>query len=389
MLIPYLGATYGGTSKIVNELVTSLGKLDISIDLVTTDANDTTNLKVPLQSWLTFETHRLQYFPCWHRRDLVLSSSLARWLMLHVNDYDLVHTHTIFAPIVSFTHWVCRLQNVPYIAAPHGMLEPWALSYKASKKRIYFDWIEKAGLKKASAIQVTATPEGDHVNALGFDQTVLVHNGLHQQDYETSANLESFYQNFPITRGKTIVLFLGRVDPKKGLDLLAPAFSKVKERFPKAHLVVAGPDSIGFTETAKKYFVQAGCLDAVTFTGMIKGKLKKAALEAASVYVAPSYSEGFSMSVLEGMASSLPCVITTGCNFPEAAAARAAHVVEISSQAIATALLECLRDEAAAQVLGSKAREFILENYTWDQAASKLKRVYSSILQPDNTQRRL
>lgn len=91
------------------------------------------------------------------------------------------------------------------------------------------------------------------------------------------------------------------------------------------------PDNIGFSKTAENYFTEAGCLDAVTFTGMLTGSLKHAALAAASLYVAPSYSEGFSLSVLEGMAAKLPCIITTGCNFPEAAAAQAALVVDINS----------------------------------------------------------
>ncbi len=168
--------------------------------------------------------------------------------------------------------------------------------------------------------------------------------------------------------------------PKKGLDLLAPAFAKVHNKFPQTHLIVAGPDSIGFLPTVKDYFKQAGCLDAVTFTGMVKGSLKYAALAAASFYVSPSYSEGFSMSVLEGMASGLPCVITTGCNFPEAAAAKAAYVVDIDADAIADALIECLSNSQQSKEIGDRAREFIFQNYTWEQAAKKLSQVYEDIL---------
>lgn len=303
-----------------------------------------------------------------------------RWLAFQLKNYDLVHTHTAFAPIVSFTHWLCRLYGIPYITTPHGMLEPWALSYKARKKRLYFNWIEKPGLKGAGAIHAIATPESEHIKALGFPQTVLVHNGLHSQGYEVSADPRLFYQHFPATCDKTIILFLGRIDPKKGLDLLAPAFAMVKARFPHAHLVVAGPDSIGFMPAVEEYFSQAGCLNEVTFTGMLTGELKQAALAAASAYVAPSYSEGFSMSVLEGMAAELPCVITTGCNFPEAAIARAAHVVDIEAQAIGDALILCLQNKADAGALGRRARDFIFKNYTWEQSAEKLVHIYESMI---------
>ena len=113
---------------------------------------------------------------------------------------------------------------------------------------------------------------------------------------------------------------------------------------------------------------------------MLKGSLKQAALTAASFYVSPSYSEGFSMSVLEGMASGLPCVITTGCNFPEAAAAKVAYVVDIDADAVADALINCLSNPQQSKEIGERAREFIFENYTWEQAAKKLSQVYEDII---------
>ncbi|HTL88172.1 MAG TPA: glycosyltransferase, partial [Leptolyngbya sp.] len=184
----------------------------------------------------------------------------------------------------------------------------------------------------------------------------------------------------PALRGKTLILFLGRVDPKKGLDLLAPAFAQAYAQFPEAHLVIAGPDNTGFLPTARSYFEQAGCLEAVTFTGMLTGELKHAALAAAALYVAPSYSEGFSLSVLEGMASGLPCVFTTGCNFPEAAIANAAEVVEVDAIAISKAMQRQLADREAAIALGQRAQQFIFQHYTWDQIAAQLVQSYRNIL---------
>lgn len=380
MVTPYLGTTYGGTSKIVTELVEGLSRLGTTVDLVTTNANGVENLDVPLKVWMYKKGYRVQYFPCWHRNDFIFSLSLAHWLFEHIDDYDLVHTNTVFAPLVLLTHWICKLRRIPYIMTPHGMLEPWALSYKAWKKRFYYTLFEKFALQQAIAIQGTATCEVKNVNYLGFSNTIFVPNGVHRQELEILPEPELFYQQFPATRNKTLILFLGRIDPKKGLDLLAPAFAKVHQQFPQTHLVVAGPDSIGFLPTAQRYFAQAGVLESVTFTGMLKGSLKYAALAAASLYVSPSYSEGFSMSVLEGLASGVPCVITTGCNFPEAAAAKVAHVVKIDADAIADALIECLSNPQQAKTMGAHAREFIFKNYTWEQSAKKLTQVYQAII---------
>lgn len=377
--IPYLAEVYGGPSKVVKEIAQSLGKTDTSVDVLTTNANGTKKLEVPLNTWISQDHYRVRYVDCIHRNDLILSSPLGQWLAKHASDYSVVHTHNVFSPTMAIARWVCRKKAIPYVTTPHGMLEPWALSYKASKKRLYYKHFEVPSLQTASAIHVLNQQEAEHVSTLGFSQTKIVPNGIYQQEYESLPDSEIFYQKFPGLREKTIVLFLGRIDPKKGLDLLAPAFAQAKQKFPDAHLVVAGPDSISFLPTVQDYFDAAGCIDSVTFTGMLTGNIKKAALSAASVYVAPSYSEGFSMSVLEGMAAGLPCIITKQCNFPEAATAGVAHVVELSSAAIADKLCTTLSNLPLGQQMGSRAREFVFEQYTWEHIAKKLNHLYQIV----------
>jgi len=390
IVIPALGSVYGGPSRSVVDLAQSLGRLRCSIDIVTTNANGGSSLDVPLHIWNCEKFYRVKFFPYWYLSDYKISPSLTTWLFSRVADYDLVHTNAIFSYSVLPAYWACQHHQVPYVITPHGMLEPWALSYKAWKKRLYYSLFEKPALQRASAIQMLASTEADRVKPLNLKAPVVViPNGIHRQDFEALPDPELFYQRFPGTRNQILILFLGRVDPKKGLDLLASAFAKVHTQFPQTHLIVAGPDNIGFLPTAQNYFAEAGCLDAVTFTGMLSGPVKYAALAAAKVYVAPSYSEGFSMSVLEGMAAGLPCVITTGCNFPEAAAAQAAYVVNIGADEIADALTQCLSDLQQSQEmgnsppekLGDRARQLVFEHYTWDQIAARLIEVYTAILE--------
>jgi glycosyltransferase involved in cell wall biosynthesis len=381
IVIPAVGLVYGGTSKLVLELAQALGHCNLQIDVVTTNANGSTNLEVSLCTWQQEESYRIQYFPRWCVNEYKFSYSLTTWLFRHVSDYDVVHTISLFTYPVAIAHWLCQLRNIPYVVNPQGMLDPWALEYKAWKKKAYYTLIERPILRKASTIQMLSQAEADGIQSLALPTPLtIIPNGVHRQDFETLPDPDVFYQRFPALRGKTLILFLGRVDPKKGLDLLAPAFAQVHAEFPHTHLVVAGPDNTGFLPTAQSYFEQAGCLESVTFTGMLTGTLKHAALAAAHLYVAPSYSEGFSMSVLEGMASGLPCVFTVGCNFPEAAIAHAADVVEIDAIAIAEAMRQRLSNRDAATALGKRAHQFILQHYTWDQIAGKLHQVYLDIL---------
>lgn len=385
--IPSIGSTYGGPSKTVIDVAQSLNqKHNISIDIVTTNANGSKNLNEPLQRWLSRSGYRIQYFPYISYGDYKWSNSFSGWLNSNISQYDVVHTNAVFSLPNIPVYLACRKYNIPYVVTPHGMLEPWALSYKAWKKRLFFHLLEKPALDRASAIQALATPESKNIQKLNINTPIsVIPNGIHEHEFKQKKSSEPFYQSYPELRGKKIILFLGRIDPKKGLDLLAKAFGNIYSSFLDSHLVVAGPDNIGFLSNAQNFFREQHCEQAVTFTGMLTGTAKEAALAAASIYVAPSYSEGFSMSILEGMASGLPCVITSGCNFPEAAAAQVAHVVSIDSDDIANALLSCLRDPSAAQSMGNRARQFIFENYTWDKVAENLLQVYQTILRQEPT----
>jgi glycosyltransferase involved in cell wall biosynthesis len=388
--IPSLGAVYGGPSKSVVELAEALVNQGASVDIVTTNANGLEDLDVPLQTWISTSSYRIQYFPYLNLgysklniglTQWLISFSLTRWLFQQVPNYDLVHTNAIFSYPILPAHWACSYHRVPYVMTPHGMLDAWALAFKANKKRIYFSILERPALRRASMLQMLTHSEAQSVRELKLDVPLcIVPNGVRQEEFVVLPDPELFYQEFPNTRGKTLILFLGRIDPKKGLDLLATAFSSVNTKLSNVHLIVAGPDNIGFLPTAQSYFAEAGCLEHVTFTGLLTGLLKYAALAAASIYVAPSYSEGFSMSVLEGMASGLPCVITSACNFPEAETAQAAHVVGVNSDEIACALIQYLENPHQAIAVGARARQFIFENYTWDRIAAKMLEVYTHII---------
>jgi glycosyltransferase involved in cell wall biosynthesis len=387
VVIPAIGSVYGGPSKSVIELAKSLVKQGINVDLVTTTANGDAELDVPKLTWIEKAGVQIRYFPYFSWGDYKFSFSLAQWLHKNVNKYDVVHTNALFSLPNLPVYWACQQRKVPYLITLHGMLEPWALSYKAHKKKLFYDFLEKPAINKASGIQVLATPEQNSVKTLNLKPPLfLIPNGIFAQDFELLPPASLFLEKFPETKNRKLILFLGRIDPKKGLDLLSSAFAKIHQQFPDTHLAIAGPDNVGYLPTVKNYFQDLGCLDTVTFTGMLTGEMKYSALSAASIYVAPSYSEGFSMSILEGMASGLPCIFTTACNFPEANEAQVAKVVGVNQEEITEALLWCLSNKEEANEMGQRARQFILENYTWNKIAIKLIEVYGSIIENHSKQ---
>jgi len=385
IVIPAIGEVYGGPSRIALDLAYAFTRQNIEIFLVTTNANGQNKLDVTLNVWIKQNGYQIQYFPYFSFRDYKFSFSLHQWLFENVKEFDLVNIISNFSIPNLSAYWACQKYNVPYVINPQGMLEPWALQYKGIKKKIYYQLLEKPSISKACALQMLSRSESEKIKSLDLKVPLFIApNGINLEDCNFDVDSSIFLDRFPNTKNRQLILFLGRIDPKKGLDLLAPAFAKVYQKFPNTHLVIAGPDNVGYLPTVKNYFEELGCLDGVTFTGMLTGEMKYSALSAASIYVAPSYSEGFSMSILEGMASGLPCIFTTGCNFPEAQETNTAYVVDIDSESIEKALLKCLENPTEAKQMGHRAQKFILENYTWDEIAKKLIKVYQKIIDKKN-----
>ncbi len=383
MLVPALSMVYGGPSLTSVRLADAICRLGVTVDVITTNADGDKNLDVPLFQWIEQENHRIYYFPRWGKWEYKFSPTMAKWLWQHLADYDILHTTSVFNFPVFAGAAIAQLRKVPYVINPAGMLEPWALAYKAWKKRWYYRLIERPRLEHASAIHCLTVPEARRITALGIRAPmVIVANGIDPKRWQTLSDPEMFYERYPDLRGKTLLLFMHRVDPKKGLDILARAFAAVRARLPELplHLVVAGPSTDNYQSVAEAYFAQMGCAAQVTFTGLLDWDMKRAALAAAAIFVTPTYSEGFSMAVLEAMAAGLPGVMTEGCNFQEAAEAGAAHVTPIESEPFAEALVDLLTHPEAARTMGECARRLVLDQYTWDQAAVRTVAIYTALV---------
>ena len=169
---------------------------------------------------------------------------------------------------------------------------------------------------------------------------------------------------------------MGRLHKKKGLELLLRAWARLASQFTDWVLVVAGPDR-GFETTVRRLIQELGLVQSVILTGNLQGESKREALGAAEVFVLPSFSEGFSMAVLEAMACSLPVLLTPECNFPEAAASGAAVEVEATVRGTEAGLRRLLSlGDTERQKMGRSARTLIAARYTWDRVAEQTMQLY-------------
>jgi glycosyltransferase involved in cell wall biosynthesis len=291
---------------------------------------------------------------------------------------DVVHMHGLWQSHTRRGARAARAARIPYLIAAHGMAEPWALRHKRWKKRVYLALVEAKNLRRASCLHALARPEIAHLrNVAPWTPICFVPNGVDLAPFDDLPPRSTLEGQYPELKGKFILLFFGRVHVKKGLDLLAEALSKVVPEHRDLHVVVAGTDD-GAWVPFRDRMSNMGLIDSMTYLGHVAGERARQVWGAADAFVLPSYSEGFSMAVLEALACSLPCLITTSCHFPELAAAGGGIEVAATAERVTQGLRDLIeRSPAERASLGAAGRRLVEEKYTWDHQAKRLASVYA------------
>lgn len=248
------------------------------------------------------------------------SPRLIPWLRANRSRYDAIIVNGIWQ-YHSFAAWrALRNSSTPYVLFTHGMLDPWfkkRYPLKHLKKWMYWPWAEYRVLRDAQAVLFTC--EEERVLArqsfwLYRCNEVVVNYGTALPTGDPQAEVDEFFGRYPALRGKKLALFMGRVHPKKGCDLLIEAFAKVLAERSEWHLVIAGPDQVGWQKKLQHQAARLGIASRITWTGMISGSMKWGALRAAEVFVLPSHQENFGIVVAEALAAGTPTLISRKVN---------------------------------------------------------------------------
>lgn len=291
---------------------------------------------------------------------------------------DFVHLHGVWEPVLIQAARIARRLNTPYCVTAHGMLDPWSLNQKRLKKRLALLATHRRMLRGARFLHMLNSDERDLVAPLGLNPSmVTIANGINLGEIEARAVPGRFRPSVPALGGRPFILFLSRLHPKKGLDILASAFAKLAKQRPDVDLVVIGPD--GGAERDFRARIAAAGLDArVHLLGPIFGARKFEAMADCACFCLPSHQEGFSIAIIEALACGAPVVISEGCHFPEVAAASAGRVLPLTIEAFAGAMLEVVDNPAAAAAMGAAGRRLVSERYTWPAIAAEMLHAYGA-----------
>jgi glycosyltransferase involved in cell wall biosynthesis len=380
---------YGGPVPALHHLNQALLKSGHNLRVYTTNANGCGDLDVPLGQPVDTDGLPITYFPrCWFGRAqkpslLFFSPAMGRQLQrLRPGDFDLILIHATWGDPGRMAAAAGRRTGIPYICYTHGGFEPWAWRHQYWKKKIYWRLIEKRILMGAAGIVVCNEAETAQLRALGVRTPIRrIPWGVELPAPEQTPSRERLAGVFPSLAGRPFVLFLSRLHPKKGLDLLIPAFKTLAREFPDWLLVLAGPDEGGYGAVLENLVKDLGLADRVVFTGMVTGEAKAALLTHADLFVLPSYSEGFPVVVAEAMGYGRPLVITETCYVPEVEEGGAGLVIKPERDSLTDALKVMLLDHRLRRDCAYQSRKLAQTRFSWEAVAEKSLAFYRETIQ--------
>ncbi|SOE22246.1 poly(glycerol-phosphate) alpha-glucosyltransferase [Spirosomataceae bacterium TFI 002] len=284
---------------------------------------------------------------------------------------SIMHSHMLWTSQSRTILKVSNYLRIPYVVSPHGMLDPWTIDFK---KRIALATFERKSLENAACIHALNLSEYETIRKLGFKNPIaIIPNGI---------NLGQ-NQIFPTkNKAKKTLLFLSRIDPKKGLEPLIKAISLIKAQFePIYELVIHGWGEKSYQEKIERQIVSLGLENCVFIKKAVFETEKDKVFQNCDAFILPSYSEGFPMVILEAWAHSKPVLMTTACNIPEGFIQKAAIKIETDPEVLSKELLSFIsKSNEELEQIGIEGYELVKNNFTWPKIGQKLFQMYDWIL---------
>jgi glycosyltransferase involved in cell wall biosynthesis len=297
---------------------------------------------------------------------------------------DLVHLHSLWHFPQYAGYRAASRARTPYIVSPHGALDPY-LRRRGRVRKGLSTWLyQERLLREASLIHVTTDAEADLIADVATEvPRSIVPCGLYVQEFRELPAREVFRRRYLHGYGGPVILFLGRITYKKGVERLLRAFAHVR-RQGECRLVVVGPDDEGLRPGLERLALELKVAQDVHFLGPLYGEERRAALATADVWALCSYTENFGIAVIEAMAAGCAVCISPGVNVSaDVTGAEAGVVAGLEPEEFGAALAQLLADDARRLRLGSAARRFA-DRYDWSAVTPRLLDMYRrAVAQPD------
>ncbi len=391
----YPAFRFGGPIQSVHLLNKALVKKGVKVDVLTTNAGLTQEQREKIKDksigneltkeqsaeriaqWNDVDGVRVKYLSFVGYEHYNFSLQMVKEIWKIIDDYDLIHITAVWNFPVLAGAIISLIKKKPYIISPRGTIYKETIEFKSTSfKKLYLNIFAKHYLNKAAGIHFTTDDEKEKVTeylklkALSF----VIPNGIDISSIALSAERKA------VINDKKYLLILGRIDKKKGFDVLIPAFERIASEFDDLNLVIAGDDTAPYANEVKKMIEDLKISENIIFAGQVIGDDKWALYKNALMFVLPSYSENFGMSVVEAMACGCPVVISDKVGiFKEVEQNKAGIIVKTTVESVKEGILELLNDEKLRNTIAANGKAMVEKYYDIDMVAAEMIDVYERI----------
>ena len=335
-IIASLDKTAGGPSRSVPQTCEQLQNLGCSIEIITQSS--------PSPVDIANKGFKVRF--------MSILELLIFGMRLKKTDYDIIHLQHVWDPYIHIMAWFARSKGIPYIITPRGMLEPWIMQRNPLKKKLAMWLYQHKDIAKATCLHATCNMERDNIRSLGFENPIaVIPNGL---------DLSNGHVSVSDCNNKRIV-FLSRIHPKKGIELLLEAWQQIESDW---QLDIAGDGDETYIQSIKELIISKN-IKNVQVVGAKYGNEKWTFLQSADLFVLPTYSENFGIVVAEALYTGLPVITTTGTPWEELNSEGCGWWIELNAENLANTLKIALAlDKESLCAMGLKGRQLVQSNST-------------------------
>lgn len=365
-VIPSIDETTGGPARSVTQLITGLAQVD-SGDTFVLHSGRTPN---PVIENFEFPNASIN----WYKYGAL--GRLKHFSAVSTNGQpQIMHGHGLWQmPVHQMAKQARRLQ-IPYLISPRGMLEPWSLKQSPLKKQMALLWYQSADLKNARILHATAQMEAEQLRRLGFKNPIaIIPNGIDIKVYPLKSHVS-------VTDKKTL-LFLSRLHPKKGIEVLIEAWSEVQANLKASWQVdIIGNGDAAYINALKQQIANKGLAEQIKIHPPRYGADKIAAYQNAALFVLPTYSENFGIVVAEALAGGTPVITTNGTPWQQLDAMGCGWCIPTGKEALVKALETALQlPDSILNEMGVKGHRWMTSNYSMTAVAKNMHQLYHWML---------
>jgi len=310
-------------------------------------------------------------------RSITFNPEVVRFCLQRLRDFDLVHIYGLYDLLGLVVAWFCWRWGIPYVVEPMGMYKPIVRSLR--KKRLYHRLLGQALVEGAACLIATSEQECRELIEEGVcpEKVVIRRNGLDLSEFENLPPQGAFRGELELSNKEPLVLYLGRLSRKKGLDLLLRVFASLEV---PARLAIVGPDDRdGCVQELERLRVQFGLQDRVVLTGPRFGRQKLEALVDADLFVLPSQNENFGNAVAEAVACGVPVIVTDCCGIAPYIQDRVGLVVKYDEEEIQEAIYQLLVDKQLREKFIQNMVQ-VKKELSWEEPIREMEELYKSIV---------